>query len=52
MTLKKLMQITHRQGVVMVCADVFLLLTLLFAGLAVAAIMVRRPGANAAAPAH
>jgi DHA2 family multidrug resistance protein len=52
MALKKLMQITHRQGVVMAFADVFLLLTLLFAGLAVAAIMVRRPGANAAAPAH
>ena len=52
MALKKLMQITHRQGVVMAFADVFLLLTLLFAGLAVAAIMVRRPAANAAAPAH
>jgi DHA2 family multidrug resistance protein len=52
MALKKLMQITHRQGVVMAFADVFLLLTLLFAGLAVAAIMVRRPSSNAAAPAH
>ncbi len=52
MALKKLMQITHRQGVVMAFADVFLLLTLLFAGLAVAAIMVRRPAANVAAPAH
>ncbi|MTD93135.1 hypothetical protein GIW81_02165 [Hyphomicrobium sp. xq] len=52
MALKKLMQIMHRQGVVMAFAGVFLLLTLLFAGLALAAIMVRRPAANVAAPAH
>jgi DHA2 family multidrug resistance protein len=52
MALKKLMQITHRQGVVMAFADVFLLLTLLFAGLALAAIMVRRPSSGASAPAH
>jgi DHA2 family multidrug resistance protein len=52
MALKKLMQITHRQGVVMAFADVFLLLTILFAGLALAAIMASRPSSNAAAPAH
>ncbi len=34
MALKQLMQITHRQGVVMAYGDVFLLLTFLFGGLA------------------
>jgi len=52
MALKKLMQLAHRQGVVMAFADVFLLLTALFAGLAVAAIMVSRPSGNAGAAAH
>ncbi|MGE5511878.1 MAG: DHA2 family efflux MFS transporter permease subunit [Bacteroidota bacterium] len=41
MALKALMQITHRQGVVMAFADVFLLLTVLFAGLAVLASLIR-----------
>jgi MFS transporter, DHA2 family, multidrug resistance protein len=36
MALKQLMQITHRQGVVMGFGDVFLLLTFLFGGLALA----------------
>jgi DHA2 family multidrug resistance protein len=53
MALKQLMQITHRQGVVMAFSDVFLLLTLLFAGLAAMALLVRRPApAAAAANAH
>jgi hypothetical protein len=38
MALKTLLQITHRQGVAMASSDVFLLLTFLFAGLALAAI--------------
>lgn len=49
MALKKLMQITHRQGVVMAFSDVFLLLTLLFAGLALAAVVVRKPSGSAGA---
>ena len=52
MALKQLMQITHRQGVVMAFSDVFLLLTFLFGCLAIAAILVRKPSAGAAAPAH
>lgn len=43
MALKQLMQITHRQGVVMAFSDVFLLLTFLFGGLAIAAMLVRQP---------
>jgi DHA2 family multidrug resistance protein len=51
MALKQLMAISHRQGVVMAFSDVFLLLTLLFAGLALLAMLVNKPteGANAAA---
>ena len=52
MALKQLTQITHRQGVVMAFADVFLLLTFLFGGLAIAAMLVRKPTPGAAAPAH
>ena len=37
------MQIVHRQGVVMAFADVFLVLTLLFVGLAVLALVMKRP---------
>jgi DHA2 family multidrug resistance protein len=52
MALKQLMQITHRQGVVTAFSDVFLLLTFLFGGLAIAAMPVRQPSPGAAAPAH
>jgi DHA2 family multidrug resistance protein len=52
MALKKLMQITHRQGVVMAFADVFLLLTFLFTGLALAAVLVRKPSASAGGGGH
>jgi hypothetical protein len=52
MALKQLMQITHRQGVVMGFGDVFLLLTFLFGCLALAAILVSKPAPNTAAPAH
>ena len=49
MALKQLNQIVHRQGVVMGFADVFLVLTFLFLGLAVMAIVMKRPPAAAAA---
>jgi DHA2 family multidrug resistance protein len=50
MALKELNAIVHRQGVVMAFADVFLLLTLLFMGLAVFAVLMKRP-AQAPGPA-
>jgi DHA2 family multidrug resistance protein len=43
MALKQLNQIVHRQGVVMAFADVFLVLTFLFLGLAALAIVMKRP---------
>ena len=43
MALKQLNAIVHRQGVVMAFADVFLLLTVLFAALAVLALVMKRP---------
>jgi DHA2 family multidrug resistance protein len=43
MALKQLNLITHRQGVVIAFADVFLLLTILFIGLAFLALLMRRP---------
>jgi DHA2 family multidrug resistance protein len=52
MALKQLNQIVHRQGVVMAFADVFLLLTVLFAALAVLALVMKRPPAAAAAGGH
>ncbi|MFA5898731.1 MAG: MFS transporter, partial [Hyphomicrobium sp.] len=52
MALKTLMQITHRQGVVMAFSDVFLMLTILFAGLALASIVVSKPSASAGAAGH
>jgi DHA2 family multidrug resistance protein len=42
--LKQLTMFTHREGVVMAFADVFFLLTLLFVGLGVLAIIMRKPG--------
>ena len=47
MALKQLNAIVHRQGVVMAFADVFLVLTFLFVGLAVLSVLIRRPPANA-----
>ena len=52
MALKQLMQITHQQGVVMAFSDVFFLLTLLFAGLAMLSLLVSRPKAAAGGAAH
>ena len=49
MALKQLNAIAHRQGVVMAFADVFLVLTLLFVGLAVLALFMKRPPDVAAA---
>jgi MFS transporter, DHA2 family, multidrug resistance protein len=49
MAIKQLNAIVHRQGVVMAFADVFLLLTLLFMGLAALGLLMKRP-AQAAAP--
>jgi DHA2 family multidrug resistance protein len=52
MALKQLNLITHRQGLVMAFADVFLLLTALFVGLALLALVLRRPAQVTAANAH
>ena len=52
MALKQLNLIVHRQGVVMAFADVFFILTLLFTGLAVLALVMRRPPAVAGGPGH
>jgi DHA2 family multidrug resistance protein len=52
MALKHLMQITHRQGVVMAFGDVSLLLTFLFGGLALTAMLVHKPAPTTAAPVH
>jgi MFS transporter, DHA2 family, multidrug resistance protein len=51
MALKAMYGMAHKQGVVLAFSDTFLLLTMLFAGLALAALLVRQPRA-AAAPAH
>jgi MFS transporter, DHA2 family, multidrug resistance protein len=52
MAVKQLNLITHRQGVVMAFADVFLLLTLLFVGLAFLALIMRRPARTASVGGH
>jgi MFS transporter, DHA2 family, multidrug resistance protein len=52
MALKQLNLITHRQGVVMAFADVFLLLTLLFVSLAFLALIMRRPARTASVGGH
>ena len=43
MAIKQLNAIAHRQGVVMAFADVFLVLTMLFVGLAFLALIMKRP---------
>jgi MFS transporter, DHA2 family, multidrug resistance protein len=50
MALKQLNLIVNRQGVVMAFADVFLVLTFLFMGLAVLALIMKRPPAVAGPP--
>jgi DHA2 family multidrug resistance protein len=52
MAIKQLNAIVHRQGVVMAFADVFLLLTLLFAALALLALVMKRPPAAVAGRGH
>jgi len=48
MAIKQLNAIAHRQGVVMAFADVFLVLTMLFVGLAFLALIMKRPAQVAA----
>jgi DHA2 family multidrug resistance protein len=43
MAIKQLNMLAHRQGVVMAFADVFLALTVLFVGLALLALIMKRP---------
>jgi MFS transporter, DHA2 family, multidrug resistance protein len=52
MALKQLNSIVHRQGVVMAFADVFLVLTVLFIGLAALAVVMKRPPAAASSGGH
>ena len=52
MALKQLNSIVHRQGVVMAFADVFLVLTVLFVGLAALAVVMKRPPAAASSGGH
>src|SRR5262245_33390512 len=49
MALKQLNNIVHREGVVMAFADVFLVLTVLFIGLAVLSVLIKPPRPGAAA---
>ena len=49
MALKQLNAIAHRQGVVMAFADVFLVLTFLFVGLALLSVLIKPPRAGAPA---
>jgi DHA2 family multidrug resistance protein len=51
MALKAMYGMAHKQGVVLAFSDTFLLLTVLFAGLAAMALLVRQPKA-APAPTH
>ena len=52
MAIKQLNAITHRQGVVMAFSDVFLALTVLFVGLALLALFMRRPPQSATPGGH
>ncbi|HJU32478.1 MAG TPA: DHA2 family efflux MFS transporter permease subunit [Hyphomicrobiaceae bacterium] len=52
MALKQLNGIVHRQGVVMAFSDVFLVLTVLFLGLAVLTLVLRRPVQGGASGGH
>jgi len=52
MALKQLNQIAHRQGVVMAFGDVFLVLTVLFVGLAFLALVMKRPAQAPARGGH
>ncbi len=52
MALKQLTLLTHREGVVMAFADVFFLLTLLFIGLGIMAMLMKKPTQAGAAAGH
>jgi DHA2 family multidrug resistance protein len=52
MAIKQLNGIVHRQGVVMAFADVFLLLTVLFAAIALLALVMKRPPEATAGGGH
>jgi DHA2 family multidrug resistance protein len=52
MALKQIYNLTHQQGVVMAFADVFLILTILFVGLAVLSLLIRRPTQSPPSDAH
>ncbi len=52
MALKQIYNLTHQQGVVMAFADVFLILTFLFVGLAVLSLLIRRPTQAPPSDAH
>jgi MFS transporter, DHA2 family, multidrug resistance protein len=52
MALKQIYNLTHQQGVVMAFADVFLVLTFLFVGLAVLSLLIRRPTQAPPSDAH
>jgi DHA2 family multidrug resistance protein len=52
MALKQMSLMVRREATVMSFSDVFLLLTVLFVGLAVLGIVMKRPAAPAGAPAE
>jgi DHA2 family multidrug resistance protein len=52
MALKQIYNLTHQQGVVMAFADVFLILTVLFVGLAMLSLLIRRPTQAPPSDAH
>ena len=52
MALRQMALSVRREALVMSFADVFLLLTALFAALAVFGLLMKKPAAEAAAPAH
>ena len=52
MALKQLYMLAHQQGLVMAFADVFLALTVMFAAIGLATILMRRPSAAPASGGH
>jgi DHA2 family multidrug resistance protein len=52
MALKQLYMLAHQQGLVMAFADVFLVLTVIFAAIGLATILMRRPSAAPASGGH
>jgi DHA2 family multidrug resistance protein len=52
MAMKQLSQIVHRQAVVMGYGDAFFMLTVFYLGLSVLVLLLKKPAAAAAEPAH